>query len=457
MSNIDQAVILLTAGHGTRMKSRMAKALHRIGGAPLLHHAMNSAQALKPSKMIVVVGSGDEADNVARSAVQFDPSAIISVQNEQLGTAHAVMSATDALSGFVGVVTVHLVDVPLMSGNTLRALASAAEGNDMALLSFHAQEPGRNSRVLVDESNFLSKLVSFKDASSTDLSSRLCFSGLLSGKWEIFSKALDQVTNDNVAGEYYIGDLVEVVSRIGGKISCVTCEEEEAFDVNDRVSQATIESLWQQRERLSAMQSGVTLVSPETTQMAFGTTFGRDVVVDPYSSLEVGRAYPDGAHILPTSAISATFIQEALKGRLIDIHIGLAAISEMIEHERERVRGRNIETALKVDERDKQLALFDRVLVRVDQISENIPNEDAEITHENVEDLIRILRSFKQEVVQWCDENITEVVDGGNRLILIGATSAIFGLFGAPMIGMGVGSVFFGGKKAAELAKAIKG
>ena len=439
------------------MQSRTAKALHRIGGAPLLHHAMNSAQALKPSKVIVVVGSGDGANNIARSATQFDPTTIISVQDEQLGTGHAVMSAADALSGFGGVVTVHYADAPLITGITLQRLASAAERNDMALLSFHAKEPGRHSRVIIDESKRVSKVISFKDASSTELDSSLCFSGLLSGQWETLSKALQQINNNNAAGEYFLSDVIDIALRTEGNISCVTCEEEEAFDVNDRVSQANVEALWQKRERMSAMQSGVTLVSPETTYMAFGATFGRDVVVDPYSSLEAGRAYPDGSHIRPTSTISASSIQEALKGRLIDIHFGLGAIAELIAHERERVRGRNVESEVDVNERDQQLELFDKVLIRVDQLSARVPGEEAEITDEKVEDLVRILRSFKQEVVQWCEENMTEVVDGGNRLILIGSTSAIFSLFSAPLIGIGVGSVLFGGKKAAELAKALRG
>ena len=172
------AVVILAAGKGTRMRSDLAKVLHPVGGAPMLHHAMRSALSLAPARLAVVIGTGTDA--VADAVRSLVPDAAICQQAEQLGTGHAVRMAEDALAGFEGDVFVLFADTPFISDETLGAMAAARTGGaDIVALGFDAAEPGGYGRMVIDPDGALERIVEARDAGPDELAIRTCNSGVI--------------------------------------------------------------------------------------------------------------------------------------------------------------------------------------------------------------------------------------------------------------------------------------
>ncbi len=156
------SAVILAAGQGTRMQSDLPKVLHELAGAPLFVHALASAQALEPDKVVLVVGHGGA--DVAAAAHAIDPDIVIAEQAKQLGTGHAVAQARDALAGLDGDVVVLYGDTPFISAETLRAMQDArSAGHDVVVLGFEADDPARYGR-LVMSGDRLERIVEFKDA-----------------------------------------------------------------------------------------------------------------------------------------------------------------------------------------------------------------------------------------------------------------------------------------------------
>ena len=142
------SIVILAAGQGTRMNSDLPKVLHRIGGAPMLAHAMQAGAALEPDRMVVVAGVGFA--DVAKAALAQDERALVVEQAEQLGTGHAVAQASPALAGIPGEVMVLYGDTPLIRPETLEALRSARGDHALVVLGFEANDPGRYGRMVTD-------------------------------------------------------------------------------------------------------------------------------------------------------------------------------------------------------------------------------------------------------------------------------------------------------------------
>ena len=288
------ALVILAAGKGTRMDSELPKVLHKIGGAPLLHHAMLSASALEPDRTIVVTGHG--ADAVEAAAQDFDPDAIAVRQEEQLGTAHAVKQARDALSGFDGDVIVLYGDTPFITEDTLQAMIAARASHDVVVLGFEAADPGRYGRLIMDGSA-LSRIVEFKDATDEERAVTLCNSGVVCADSATLFDLLDAVGNDNASGEYYLPDIVGIANARGLSATAVTCDEAETLGINSRVELAAAEAAFQTRKRLELMENGVQMQAPETVFLSFDTVIGRDAEIEPNVIFAPGVTVESGARI----------------------------------------------------------------------------------------------------------------------------------------------------------------
>jgi bifunctional UDP-N-acetylglucosamine pyrophosphorylase/glucosamine-1-phosphate N-acetyltransferase len=272
------ALIVLAAGRGTRMNSDLPKVLHEIGQSPLLHHAMAAGMALEPSRMIVVAGHGAEA--VERAATDFDEGIVTVRQETQDGTGHAVMQARAALDGFSGDAIVLYGDTPFIRPETLEAMLAARGRADVVVLGFEAADPGRYGR-LVTQGDTLERIVEFKDADEATRAITLCNSGVIAADRETLFSLLDQVTNDNASGEYYLTDIVGLAREAGLTAEVVRCDEAETLGINTRAELAAAEAAFQSRRRLEAMEDGVTLLAPETVTFARDTVVGRDTVIEP--------------------------------------------------------------------------------------------------------------------------------------------------------------------------------
>ncbi|MHA1528425.1 MAG: bifunctional UDP-N-acetylglucosamine diphosphorylase/glucosamine-1-phosphate N-acetyltransferase GlmU [Alphaproteobacteria bacterium] len=290
------AVVILAAGKGTRMRSGRAKVLHPVGGAPMLHHAMRSALSLVPARLAVVTGHG--ADAVAKAVHELAPDAAICEQAEQLGTGHAVRMAEAALAGFDGDVFVLFADTPFISAETLAAMVAArAAGADLVALGFDAVEPGGYGRMVTGPGGELERIVEARDASEDELAIRTCNSGVIAANGKTLFALLAEVGNDNAKGEYYLTDVIGQASARGLRARVVRCGEAETLGINDRVQLAAAEAAFQARARRAAMLGGATMTAPETVFLAWDTRLGRDVVIGPGVVFGPGVEIADGAEI----------------------------------------------------------------------------------------------------------------------------------------------------------------
>ena len=324
------ALVILAAGAGTRMNSDLPKVLHRIGNAPMLVHAMKAGMTLEPARMVVVAGHG--AEQVSAAARDWDEAAEIVVQEEQLGTAHAVGQAAPLLTGFEGDALVLYGDTPFISTETLEAMREARARHDVVVLGFEAADPGRYGR-LVMAGEVLERIVEFKDADEAERRITLCNSGVVCADAATLFALIEAVGNDNAAGEYYLTDIVQIARDRGLSATAVTCDEAETLGINSRDQLAAAEAAFQARARAAAMEDGVTLTAPDTVFFSHDTVIGRDsevepnVVFGPEVTVESGariRAFShlEGCHV-SRGSIVGPFARLRPGAELAeDVHIG---------------------------------------------------------------------------------------------------------------------------------------
>lgn len=327
------AVVVLAAGKGTRMRSARAKVLHQVAGQPMLHHALRAALSLAPRHLAVVVGHDGEA--VAASARELVPDALICAQEEQLGTGHAVKMAEAALAGFEGMLVVLYGDTPFVGTETLMRLTESP--GSLTALGFEAADPGRYGRFVL-EGERLAAIVEAKDATPEELAISTCNSGVMAGPAPAMFEMLGRLTNDNAQGEYYLTDLVALARADGLLTRAVLCDETETLGINDRVQLAEAEARFQRAARRMAMQSGATLIDPDSVHFAWDTVLGQDVLVEPHVVFGPGVRAADNVTIRAFSHIEATAIAEGCSvgpfvrlrgGAVLDPHVQLGNFVEL--------------------------------------------------------------------------------------------------------------------------------
>ncbi|WP_114284221.1 bifunctional UDP-N-acetylglucosamine diphosphorylase/glucosamine-1-phosphate N-acetyltransferase GlmU [Candidatus Halocynthiibacter alkanivorans] len=288
------ALIILAAGQGTRMMSDLPKVLHQIAGAPLFAHAMASGAALLPEKTILIAGHG--ADEVRQAALDIDEDVEVILQEEQLGTGHAVAQARAALAGFEGNAFVLYGDTPFIQPETLERMAEARQHHDVVVLGFEAADPGRYGR-LVMQGDVLERIVEFKDASDQERAITLCNSGVICADASVLFDLVSQVGNDNAAGEFYLTDIVAIASQAGLSATAVSCDEAETLGINSRAELARGEAAFQARARAEALDTGVTLIAADTVYFSHDTLIGRDAIIEPNVVFGPGVTVETGARI----------------------------------------------------------------------------------------------------------------------------------------------------------------
>ena len=320
------ALIILGAGMGTRMNSDLPKVLHHIAGAPMLVHAMKSGGALEPERVVVVAGHGAAA--VEKATKAYDPDAIVVIQNEQLGTAHAVAQAKDALSDFDGDAIVLYGDTPFIRPETLAAMTAARLTHDVVVLGFQAADPGRYGRLIM-QADQLDRIVEFKDASDDERAVTLCNSGVIAGNSSQLFDLIDAVGNDNAAGEYYLTDIIGIARAKGLSATVVQCDEAETLGINARAELAQAEAIFQARARQTAMVDGVTLMAPETVYFAHDTVIGRDTIIEPNVVFGPGATVESGATIRAFSHLEGCHVA---RGSIIGPYARLRLGAELSEN-----------------------------------------------------------------------------------------------------------------------------
>lgn len=276
-------LVILAAGQGTRMKSRLPKVMHRLAGRTMIRHVLEAAAALSPRLAVVVVAPGME-----QVAAEVAP-ALTAVQEPALGTAHAVAAARSHLAhpdlvGAEGGVLVLFGDTPLVTAETLLRLRQALEAPErpgVVVLGFRPADPLAYGRLVLDSVGNLERIVEFKEASAEERAIGLCNAGAMAFDAALLPQLLDGIGNDNAKGEYYLTDAVALARTLGRTVALVEGDADEVLGVNSRAELAVAEAVLQGRLRQAAMDGGATLIDPGSVQFSWDTHLGCDVVVGP--------------------------------------------------------------------------------------------------------------------------------------------------------------------------------
>lgn len=312
MTNSLSAVVLC-AGKGTRMKSDKAKVLHPILGRPLCAYPISRAFEVGAARVVAVVGHQADAVTSAVSQ-QFQGSQVLfALQKEQRGTADAVKSAREQLSGFNDPVLILYGDTPLLRKETLDALLAAFRSSKgkLALISMQMQNPQGYGRI-VREGGQVARIVEQKDCTPDQARITECNAGIYIVAADFLWRALDQVQPHNAQGEYYLTDLVEMAAKESGtgEIASVTCDVGETAGVNDKAELAACAKVLQERINTRHMKAGVTLLDPATTWIADDVTIGPDTEIGPMVSLHAGTRIGAKVTIGQGCVLSHTLVAE---------------------------------------------------------------------------------------------------------------------------------------------------
>lgn len=287
------AAIILGAGKGVRMNSRLPKVLHPVGNRPMVLYPVEAARTAGAETCIVVVGP-DMAE--VAEALAPVPTA---VQTEPRGTADAVKPARSRIGPDADTVLILYGDTPLIRPQTLAAMiARRREGGHAAVvLGFRPAEPGGYGRLVLGGDGALEAIVEARDATADQREIGICNSGVMAIDGAILFDLVDAVGNDNAKGEYYLTDIVGIARCRGRTCSVVEAGADELLGINSREELAAAERIFQQRMRRAAMAGGATLTDPDSVWFSYDTVLGRDVTVGPQVVFGPGVSVGDDVEI----------------------------------------------------------------------------------------------------------------------------------------------------------------
>jgi bifunctional UDP-N-acetylglucosamine pyrophosphorylase/glucosamine-1-phosphate N-acetyltransferase len=303
-------VVLLAAGKGTRMRSKVPKVLHSLGGQPLIWYALGTINEFSDDPPVVVVGQRSEAvKEIVGDAAQFV------IQNEQLGTGHAVMQATDLLRGKSDLVIVVNADLPLIANETIANLLNLQKDNPgpLTILTVTNENPRGFGRVVRDEKGHVTAIVEEVDCTTDQLAITelnvgvYCFQA--DWLWENLEK-LPLSSN----GEYFLTDMIGLASSAGHPVKAHMLDDPiEAMGINTRVHLAEAEAILRERINKKWMLAGVTMIDPGSTHIDISVTIGQDTILYPNTYLEGDTHIGEDCVIGPSAILRDTQVGNQCK------------------------------------------------------------------------------------------------------------------------------------------------
>jgi bifunctional UDP-N-acetylglucosamine pyrophosphorylase/glucosamine-1-phosphate N-acetyltransferase len=293
--------VILAAGKGTRMKSKLPKALHPICGKPMTRYVIDACKDSNVDNVIVVIGHEAE---LVREGLGNDVRYV--TQEEQLGTGDACRQAIEAISDMDGDVLVLPGDTPLISADILQNLIQShvSSGADATLLTTILPDGGNYGRVLRSADGLVSAIVEAKDATDEQLRIREINAGIYCFKLDLLRTYLSRIKPENAQGEYYLTDVVGLLAQNGHHIEAVVCDDPHVVEgVNDRVQLAKLAAIVRQRILERLMLEGVTIIDPSATYIDADVQIGRDTVIYPQCLIEKHSTIGEGCIIGPCTRL----------------------------------------------------------------------------------------------------------------------------------------------------------
>lgn len=297
------AGLVLAAGKGTRMKSRLCKVLHPVAGRPMINYVLDAVRDCSPARIAVVVGhqSEDVIKAVDDSTVEF------AIQEPQLGTGHAVMAAGELLHDFQGDILILCGDIPLIQRKTLQEFIAyhKHEGGKLTVMTTYTQNPKGYGRIIRDENEFIAAIVEDKDATDEQKAIKEINSGIYLADATLLFSLLTRIGSDNAQAEYYLTDIVMEAAKESEPVrGFVLQDAQEAIGINTRSELARVSAVIWRGLREQLMESGVTLLDPASVYVDSTVRIGQDTVIHPCVTLSgatvIGRdcVIESGAYIM---------------------------------------------------------------------------------------------------------------------------------------------------------------
>ncbi len=336
-------VLVLAAGLGTRMRSNLAKVLHKLDGRPLINHVCRTATALAPRKVYVVIGhQGEDVKTAVLEELDADHAEFV-WQNEQLGTGHAVNTARGFLENEDSTLLVLSGDVPMIRAETLAALvqqhrAHRGKGAACTILTVKLEDPTGYGRIVRDDAGLFDRIVEQKDASDDERKVKEINSGIYCFETRKLFKALSGVKNENSQGEYYLTDVPALLRNEGEDIAIYRHgDSHEIEGINNRVQLADMERILCRRviKRLM-LDYGVTFIDPKNAYISEQASIGRDTVIFPNVTIEGESTIGDGCTVRPGTRITNSKVGHGVEildnCLIIDSEIGNACTVGPMAH-----------------------------------------------------------------------------------------------------------------------------
>lgn len=300
------SVVILAAGRGKRMGSSIPKVLHRVLGKPILHYAVDAVKALRPKDLIIVIGRG--AETVRKSLSDGDITFVI--QNKLLGTANALATARKKLSANSGTILVLNGDCPLITTNTLKRFLTRHKRNKnvLSLLSFTNDSLSGYGRVMRDEKGFVIGVIEDKHTTPKE---RRRFKELNGGVYLMESEVLsylNKIKENKSSGEYYLTDIVGIVSGAGMRVDAYPFPFEEVLGVNTREELYMVSEILNRRIVSRWMKKGVTFIDPYASIVHPSVKIGRDTIIYPNTYLEGRTSIGRNCLIYPGTRVCDSII-----------------------------------------------------------------------------------------------------------------------------------------------------
>lgn len=303
--------VVLAAGEGKRMKSKLPKVLHKVQGKTMVDWVIDTAREAGADDICVVVGHG--ADEVMSEL--NDRNVKFAVQKKQLGTGHAVMQAGDFIEEDADII-VFYGDTPLITSETINEMLEfhRNEGNSISIISAIVDNPAGYGHIIRDEKGLFVKNVEHKDADINEKLVKEINTGIYCFKGSALKRGLSLLKNDNVQKEYYLPDTLEIILADGGKVNAMVADDaEEFFGVNSRVQLAEAEAVMRKRINIKHMDNGVTIIDPSRTYIDATAVIGCDTILLPGVVIEGNTVIGEDCVVGPDSRLTDTKLGNGVK------------------------------------------------------------------------------------------------------------------------------------------------